>query len=274
MKKDKCLFETSTLRKNIWGTSDEIEDIKQIAQSADIYTSTYCIKEFLVGVILPLVSFYFILEDSRSSKEAVSKVSNIFSPRTKSLFIPVVHDISKIFNEDKDHDLITIITYIDNLLTKCKSSPIKSILNDNHNCVLSKIEPGYTKESLVSFYLEIKRLTGKKSECAKCKISRYISEKSSDIDRVVSSTNSKKENEYKRIKEVVSKTRKIINCKHCSSIGDLIISLENKYATIITYDKTQKQFCNEIGRNCILLTNKGSLSLNATLKKIGTQKQP
>lgn len=263
----KYQFETSVLRKRIWGDDEERTDIKRIIDNGSIYTSSYCIKEILVGVIKTLVSFYFQIDSAKDTDEAINSLNNAsFGPRVPKLMNDILRSIGKSFNNTKEHDQSILLVYIQNILEMCKTYPIICALDEGHNCCLAKLSPGYTYNEMLNFYNKLDEWS-KKNACPNCKINAFFAKKDESIQKIVNGDEKGKQSEYKRIHKLPPKISTIDNCKLCSTMGDLIISVDNNKQTMVTYDKTIKEFCFDIERECILLENHSAKKFHLNIKK-------
>lgn len=266
----KQILDTSVLRKNIWGIDEEVTEIRNIVLNNSNYTSLYCLKEFLIGVIRPLISFFFVLKESQDTSSAIKTFSNVFSPRVPKLMLNVINDIKLSLTNDKQHDLDIIKMYIDWVLKKIQSPPIKSIIFEKHSCAVSKLKIEHTENGYIDFFNRLSELKKNNADNI-CKINSFLKDKKNLTSKVKKESTKNKTGTFKTTQAALKQNIKVNNCQNCYPLGDLIISLEKEDFGLVTYEKAINEFCYSINRKCVLLTNYASKkyykALSAVRKK-------
>lgn len=266
-KTQRFLLETSTLRKAVWGVDKEKEEIKSTTNRGIVFTSNYCIKEIIVGVIKPLISFYFVVKEAKDTDTAVKQFTNEFSNRVPKLLMQIIYDLRFSFTNDRSHDLEIIKMYIDFIFRNISKIPNRGITKETHWCAIAELKVLPTETILKEIYTIIDRLFTKR-QFHDCKIEKFLSINKTSLDSFTKSSLSKKSNGFKIIHSSFQKIKIIDKCSICSKIADLIIAHEDLKSTIITYDKSINEISDVISRKCILLNNHSALQYHQALKKI------
>jgi hypothetical protein len=261
------LLDTSVLRKMIWGIDEEKTDINRTIGTGISFTSNYCVKELLVGVIKPLIALYFVLKEASDTESAIKNFSNVFSTRVPKFLMTAIFDLRESFNNEKVHDLYVLKMYIDFVYKLIYSKPNRGIIKEKHLCYIADLNLHPTEESYKSFFNKIKDLFKNKPSNI-CKIENFLEQNKNLSSKFLAEPLKRKENGFKEIQKAYKNLANINKCSLCSKIGDLIISMEDFKSILLTYDKSMKEITNVCLRSSILLENKSAIQYQQAIKKI------
>ncbi|MCW8896955.1 MAG: hypothetical protein OQJ96_01435 [Flavobacteriales bacterium] len=234
MSKVKHFLDTSILRP-IHSSSSEYKKYLNNNLGKDRYISHYIQKEFVNGLIIPMMSFYSLLRMKHitSVADALSVWNNKFNSRElKSINVLVVNLLSSHYIDlndlrKKDSASKLIADYIRRLLSLLELR-FKFIGVDNNLCVKTKLVLDYDLDKLDNIFSQYLKDFKKSDDSKICNINTFFKTHSSQIDKIQKSTLNIDKTDRSGLEKIQKNIKSINNnmsCVKCAKLGDMIISI-------------------------------------------------
>jgi hypothetical protein len=255
-KRQKVFLETSGVIYDQLGHSLQKQAVRDAVADGKVHVSNFIRMEYLRGVVLNLIDFYFLLKDSESVPDALIDWAQLVHQERKLkivlMFLPSWIQGQESW-QNKDTSLRRLGDLIIRMVYEFDETYTRRV-KDRLRCQLGRVRFGYRsfrEDILLRFY---ERFTAIQKSIPSCKLCEFKATQQNSLEhkkidlfspaqRQKFKTNAGYVKQAERLEEVASLTETAPKCRWCERLGDSIIVLHLPVKfLLITADKSFEAF--------------------------------
>jgi len=219
--------------------------IDKILKNKTLYSSTYVLGEYKSNILKDAIAFYNLLEQSDSTKEALSRLSEVlYSTRQYDRVIKIFSCLVEDGNMSKKDVKKRLSFLIEDIIINRFMRGLKKDLINTTRCMRANAYP----EKIDGMW-KLQYISCRQKPKPNCEVVEFIKENSQCLEKIC-------ELKQKNLSELIITLEKCLSLKalpygrNCSRIGDAIISCEvpKKCMIYTTNKKDYSPICKVLGR--------------------------